>query len=542
MTSPKIFPVNTIITHGSERWLRGWCSVILVLGLLVILLTFRDYGVTWDESVQAEYGELVVEYFRSGLRDTRAASFLDLKYYGPLFDTTAALIYRLDPAAKYEIRHLLIALLALLAVVGVLMYGRLFGDPYVPFFSSLILMLLPRFYGHAYNNPKDVPFASLFVWSMLLMARLFMAGTYRWADIFACGALIGLTLSVRPGSLPILALYFLAGMALTISRDVILEKRRLIDAANGRLLAQGISVFAIAWIIMVSLWPWAHENVLLNPLRAVSVAASFIQSYPLLFEGKVFPSDDLPGYYLIKYLWITTPPAVIFFALVGTILCGKKIMQNFQDRSMIACSLTLLWFSFPVVYFFFRRPNVYDEIRHFLFILPALAVLAGIGAAALLRAARGRNLQRLLLPLLVIVFVMPVKDLIDLHPYQMTYFNVFAGGMTEASREYETDYWVSSYKEAMQWVNQRRDSFGGRKINVLVAANAYSFACANYYRAPEVELRAVFTGGIQGRLPDPFDFYIATTRYGFDKNFPETPVVHTIGRKGGVFTVITGRG
>ena len=538
---PKTLPVALNITRGLEGWVRTWCICILILGLLVILLTFSDYGVTWDESVHSRYGELVVEYFRSGLRDTRANSFVDMKYYGPLFDMAAALIYQFNPVAKYEIRHFLIALLALLAIPGVIKYGHLFDDPYVPFFSSLILILLPRFYGHAFNNPKDIPFACFFVWSMFLMARLFKAGVYRWKDFLACGALIGITLSIRPGGLPILLFYFLAGLALTISMDATFKGRKLTDKANWLFLLQGISLFSVAWIIMVSLWPWAHENILLNPLRAMSVAASFIQSYPVLFEGKVFPSNELPGYYPIKYLWVTTPPAVIFFAIVGMILCGKKMLQDFQSPSAVVCSITLLWFWFPIIYFFFRRPNVYDEIRHFLFILPALAVLAGIGAAGLLRIARAGKLQRLIFPVLVFVLLIPVKDLFELHPYQMTYFNFLAGGVARASREYETDYWVSSYKEAMQWVNRQREAFPGRKIVVLVAANGYSFACADYYRAPEAELRAIFEGGIQGPLPKMFDFYIATTRYGFDRNFPEAPVVHTVGRKGAVFTVVKGR-
>src|SRR5437867_9226853 len=164
---------------------------------------------------------------------------------------------------------------------------------------------------------------------------------------------------------------------------------------------------------MVALWPWAHENMVLNPLRAVSVAASFIQTYPVLFEGKMFASNELPRYYVIKYLWITTPPAVILFAVAGMTLCCRKILQEFQSPSAVVCSITLLWFWAPIIHFFFRRPNVYDEIRHFLFILPALAVLAGIGAAGLLSGVRASR-RRLVFPVLVLVFLFPAKDLFEL--------------------------------------------------------------------------------------------------------------------------------
>ena len=41
-------------------------------------------------------------------------------------------------------------------------------------------------------------------------------------------------------------------------------------------------------------------------------------------------------------------------------------------------------------------------------------------------------------------------------------------------------------------------------------------------------------------LPAKFDYYIATTRHGLDRNFPESAVIHQIARQGAVFTVIKG--
>ena len=528
-------------TDGPQRWVRAWFIGIAFVGLLVIVFTFRDYGITWDESVQARYGELVLEYFSSGLKDTQANSFIDLKFYGPVFDAGAAFIYQFYPEGKYEIRHLLIALLALFTILGVIKFGNLFDDPYIPLLSSLILILLPRFYGHAFNNPKDIPFACFFVWSMFFMARLSQTSLPRLRDVLSCGAVVGLASAVRSGGFPVLVIYFLTGLAFIISTEAIFNGQKLGSRKNWLLLLQGICMFAVAWLIMVLPWPWAHENVVLNPLRAMRFATSYSQSYPVLFEGEMFSSDNLPRYYVIKYLWITTPPAVIFFAILGIILGGKTVLRNIQNRSCVVYVITVLWLWFPIVYFVFRRPNVYDEIRHFLFILPALAVLAGIGAAGVLRLAASMKLQHFAWPVLLILLVIPMKDLFELHPYQMTYFNYFAGGVGKASRQYETDYWVSSYKEAIQWVNQQRSAFQGKKIVVLAAANAYSISCIDHYRNPDIELYATFKRGIAGPLPNNFDFYIATTRWDFDKNFPEALIVHTVGRKGTVFTVIKGK-
>src|SRR5258706_19351 len=138
-------------------------------------------------------------------------------------------------------------------------------DPHTPSFGSLVLMLLPRFYGHAFNNHKDIPFACFFVWSMFLMARLFRDAAPRWRDFLACGALIGLALTIRPGGLPILAAYFVAGLALPIAAGTASGRQKFTAAAHRRFLLKSAGLFSTAWAVMGLPWPWAHENVLLNP-------------------------------------------------------------------------------------------------------------------------------------------------------------------------------------------------------------------------------------------------------------------------------------
>jgi len=66
------------------------CDLIAlaVLGAvsLVALLTFRDYGLSWDDYAHAEYGDLLLALYTSGFADKRALSFVNLYYYGGGFD------------------------------------------------------------------------------------------------------------------------------------------------------------------------------------------------------------------------------------------------------------------------------------------------------------------------------------------------------------------------------------------------------------------------------------------------------------------------
>ena len=65
-------------------------------------------------------------------------------------------------------------------------------------------MMLPRFYGHAFINSKDIPFACAVAWSMLALIRLVEArGSL--GRVLACGLAFGVALALRPGSAPLLA-------------------------------------------------------------------------------------------------------------------------------------------------------------------------------------------------------------------------------------------------------------------------------------------------------------------------------------------------
>ena len=62
-----------------------------VLGLLAVVaaLTFRDYGLGWDDYTHSQYAELLLSFYTSGFKDQRAFWFINLYYYGGGFDVAA---------------------------------------------------------------------------------------------------------------------------------------------------------------------------------------------------------------------------------------------------------------------------------------------------------------------------------------------------------------------------------------------------------------------------------------------------------------------
>lgn len=500
--------------------------LLLLVLLATALLVFRDYGMTWDEPVQSQYGELTLSYFASGLRDTRGNAFFDLSYYGPLFEAVAAAVYVTAGGAKAEIRHLLIALCGLAAVLGVLRYGRGLRRAWLPLLAALALATWPRFAGHAFNNSKDIPFACAFTWAMVAIARHVDHGRRAApGDALLTGVAIGLALAVRVGGVLLFAFLALGGLlAWAAARAPRPGARDLARAALA-----GLLVLGVAWGLMVALWPAAHEAPLRHPLQALAQAARFPVAHEVVFEGKTLRGDALPRYYLPKYLLITTPLPHLAFLLLGIGLALRGGPRGW---------LLLLWLGLPIAGVVATRPVLYDEIRHFLFLIPAAALLAGLGAAWLLERLRSRSMALAAAVPLLLLF--PLVESWRLHPYEATYFNELVGGLRGAARDYDTDYWGSSNKEAMEWIRrQPRPATGPTRV--LLGANAFTRACADAYAGPGIGTATVIETGGGPVLPEGFDYYVGVTRLGLAELFPEAPIVHTVGREDAVFAVIKGR-
>ncbi|HEY1503064.1 MAG TPA: hypothetical protein VGF92_02125, partial [Stellaceae bacterium] len=133
---------------GAARWaVPSWDGLACILfGVVAItaLLTFQDYGVTWDEDGHNWYGVFVLNYYVSGFTDLRALHWMDFFNYGAVFDSLAAAINTVSPFGTYETRHLLNALVGVAGLVGTWKLGRALGGPRVGFLAALFLVLIPN--------------------------------------------------------------------------------------------------------------------------------------------------------------------------------------------------------------------------------------------------------------------------------------------------------------------------------------------------------------------------------------------------------------
>ncbi|MBE7438408.1 MAG: glycosyltransferase family 39 protein [Spirochaetales bacterium] len=437
----------------------------IAIGLL-ILLTHSDYGMTWDEEVQKTYGNLILAYFGSGFANKFAMDYLDLKFYGGAFELLVQLVtYWLVPltgADLFDVRHLLNALTGFTAVFFAYRSVRLVASGRAAFAAAFLLITMPRFWGHSFNNPKDIPFAaaySLAIFAIIRFVLEFPAPSRKAA--VQLGLMIGLAMAVRVGGLILWAVLALAWLLQWAARG-----GRPVQFLTLRNFSRMSLAFGVAWLTMILPWPYAQADPFFRPLETLQLMSHFAWTQTVLFDGQMMPAPDLPSTYLPVWFAITLPDhfLVLFLGAILIIALGRLCRRDGRHQESVedgeapprfpAATFFFLAAVLPVLIAIVLDSVVYDGMRHFLFVLPLLSM----GAALLVDRALEQKARWLVTGWIAVSvgsFALVFLDMVQLHPYQAIYFNRSTiGGLAGAAGRFETDYWGNSYRAAAHWVSQ----------------------------------------------------------------------------------------
>jgi len=233
---------------------RGkWIALLLIVAIGAAgLVLFRDYGISSDEEAEVQMVAWNLRAIGSGHTWNEIPD--DLEYYGFYLNLLGVLPYvgrslalepggiaiserilrGLDSGEIYPAKHLFTFAFSLLGYLGVLLSTREFVGWKYASLGPAALLLIPRFWGHSFFNPKDTPFAVLFILVSWAGARftcsLADADSLRPAVLF--GALAGGLTGVRVGGLVVL------GFAPIVLAAIYARSWKPLGAArNSRLLA-----------------------------------------------------------------------------------------------------------------------------------------------------------------------------------------------------------------------------------------------------------------------------------------------------------------
>jgi hypothetical protein len=461
----------------------GW----LVIGavLVIVFATFRDYGVAWDEQGEVAYGALLLKYYASWFHDTAAYQFVNFRYYGGGFELPAAILSHILPLGAYEARHLLSALLGVLGLLVTWRIGCSLGGERTGLLALLLLAVNPTWYGHMFINARDVPFATGIAACLLLTLQVadeLPKIRFRTAALF--GVALGLTMSVRVGGLVALVFLFATvGLWLVVrARDGARLPQVARDA--GEIGVSLVQALAVAYCVLAAFWPWAVQAPL-NPVRAFLMFSRFPFDGLNLFDGRLVPARSLPGSYLPVLLAVKLPEVVLAGLALAVLAVGVALWR--RPRALLNAE-GVRWVTvafagvFPVAYFVVLRPVDYNGMRHYLFVVPPLTVLAAAGIDRALSAPVSRFARAALAIALAPLVATPAYALFSLHPDQYVYFNALVGGPRGAHGRYELDYWGTSLADATRALVQELEKHGQlpkpghAPLKIYVCGNVWSAA------------------------------------------------------------------
>lgn len=497
--------------------------ILIVINLLIGLMTFRSYGLTWDEPLFYEYGQASLyaytpaNWFNPNFDITRSfgASASDHANRGPAYLVLAAPLHllltrlELDTASAW---HLINFLTFNLGIYLLYRLASKWMSRESAFTAAALFALQPLLWGHAFINSKDSVFSTFFIASILsgfnLVERLpsLTGYTQKFRATIIPAIILGVSTSVRILA-PLAALLTLIYALLTLKKDFF----KLQNLAA--FFVYGIT----ALLAMTAAWPYLW----LHPLYQFSEVLKLMGEHPasiqVLFSGELYRAYDLPRSYLPKLLALTlTEPVLPLFALGVLLTIWKR--EHWR-----ALGLTLLWVGIPAAYVVLSRPPLSDNFRHFLFILPPLFIFAGISIEFILQKI---NLGWVRFLAIAILLLPGGFAIITLHPYPYTYYNTFASKVNEV---YETDYWLTCYREAVLEFNQLAPD--GAQLFVRREPQI-----AAYYSEDNINIR-----DYRSEKDDmqSGDFYLVNTRANEHlREMHNLPAVIEVSRNGNSFCLI----
>jgi hypothetical protein len=513
-------------------------AAALALAVMVGLATVGDYGIAIDEFNADDYGPKSLAWYTSGFTDRSSFDSVEdtLWFYGPWFHILTAFVQSFGFADHWTIRHGLTFLLGIAALAALLPIGRLAAGRWAGLVAIGLCLTTGYVYGSMFFTPIDVPFMFAMIWATL--AIMVMAGRVvpSWPATIAAGLLTGLAMATRSTGL-ITHVYLVAAMILCALEAL----ARNGGAGVGLLLrigARAICAMLIAWLTAIALWTWLQVG---NPFAHFKQAFVYFANHPTSWEfphwGMTVRTTELPWSYVPAQLVARLPEGFLLLLAIGLLFglvtafvilgAGYAGISHRRPTRLRAAVLftarsrqaLIVWAAaiVPVAAIMIQRSTLYDGIRHVLFLIPMIAVLASFGFLRLLPLLRRFPVTAAAGAGAYVGYA--VLTLALLHPLEYAAFNVLAGRVGGAYSRFDLDYWSMAVLPALRRLESRLDRenpgrFAENPPSIMLCIGFHVEAVEPMFRRPwrlEVE-------------PEKADFLIETERWRCAEKLALAPI------------------
>ncbi|MFN9321884.1 MAG: hypothetical protein ACK58Q_14990, partial [Chitinophagales bacterium] len=442
-------------------------EIIFLIFSLIILVSMVYMSYDWapsnDERYNVPYADLALDYYSSfGKNDTVLTTTTKIepvmKHYGIAIELPAHFLHRLFGWELYGIRHAIMTLMSFFYIFfGALLAKRITKSWTAAYIAMAFLILTPRIFGEAFNNPKDPTYCATSLISLYtFFVFLDALPKPSWRKTILLGIGVAGSLLVRISGLisEFLFVIFLVWELYYLHKNKIAIDLK--DIAKKVFIAFGVGYFA-----GIILWPAMINAPFTQPFEALAFLKNLPVTVKNLFEGKYLQSTEIPWYYLPKYFLISNPEVILIGILIGLILLFKlKKVYNFRRISFLLISSF-----FPLFLIIYSKTGLLTGWRHGYFIYIPLVVFSAIAYTFIIEHnVLSEIKKRIVIGVICFALLPTIYFMVKNYPLFYVYFNPTFGGVKKAMGNYELDYYSHSIMPAIKWLEQNEPGFEKKKL------------------------------------------------------------------------------
>ena len=336
-----------------------------------------------------------------------------------------------------------------------LVFVHTLGSPWGGLAAALLMLAQPRAFYHAQTACMDLPAATL--WFIITFAYWRAIRRNTWSTALLTGVLYGLFLATKLQS-------FFLPIALG-AHWMWLWTQRWRNGRQRPTLKPLLAMLIVGPAVLFSLWPWLwHDTV-----ARIGAYLGFHQHhvhYDFEYFGRNLVAPPFPWHEPLGMLVTTAPVVLLVLAAAGVAVFVRSDPTKPSDEVTSGGEgigvLMLLAGIAPLAPFLSGAAPIYGATKHWLALMPFLALMAGVAVDRLSRGLtvelglvdRAAARRALAVGLLVLAVAPAAYETWRSHPYGLSHYNALAGGAPGgADLGMNRQFWGYSVLGALPWLN-----------------------------------------------------------------------------------------
>ncbi len=429
-------------------------SLYLCVGIYLSITT----GITSDESFEQLNWDQNTSGIKSLLSFGHYDEFLRYldKYHGiafhyisqPVQFLTSNFVSNLNEVSDFGghlmSKHSMVFLIFFIS--GVYFYkliNKLIKNSFFSILSTSLYLLYPYLFGHSLFNMKDIPFLSVWLVSTYyfldIIEDIYLDKKILYKKIIFASFLAAYLISIRILGVLIFLQVLISIIILFNIKDIKLSD--FIKSFYKEFLTSLLIILSFVYLMNPILWLDPYEFI--NSIKWMS---NYFNNICTLTLGDCMNSLSLPSSYYFIWLFFKLP-IIIILGILTFPFVEKKIFNS--DLNSIYYGTFCFSALSIILLFILLNVNIYDEIRHIIFIIPLIFIVGLINLFFI-----SKKISYILSILTVTFFIF---ENISLNPYQYTWLNSFAK-FTKIEKNFEIDYWGVSGKNLSKKIIEYTDN------------------------------------------------------------------------------------